>query len=482
MEKYDVVIIGAGIGGLVCGCYLAKEGLKVLIIEQHNKAGGYCTSFERKGYRFDVGVHYLGSFKRGVLRKILDELNIKLEVNKIDPCDKIIMPDNITYVRPDPSDTLREFKKSFPKESKNIDRFFDFILKNSAYSFYRKTKNSTFSELLNGFFKDYRIKATINVLLGNVGMSAKIAAAASSIVFFREYILDGGYYPIGGMQAFPNALVKKYYSFGGHMHLFKRVKKIITKNKYKKIILSDGKKIISNIVVSNVDATETFEHLLDVKSKESSRIGHLIPSPSMFLVYLGLNVNLSSMLKDKANIWYFTTYDVDKVYSYMSNNVVKNKLQFILCSFPSSHDTNLDDINRSTAIIFILAPFKTKLFWNKYKDELAEKMINKLSELIKNISSYIEVKVYATPFTFYKYTSNRNGSFVGWLSNLKQSNLFFLPQKTSIDKLYLVGHWSSMGYPGCGGIPNVSYSGRRGAMLILKDLGKKWRYTEITIG
>ena len=51
MNKYDVIIIGAGIGGLTCGCYLAKAGLKVLIIEQHNKPGGYCTSFERKGYR-----------------------------------------------------------------------------------------------------------------------------------------------------------------------------------------------------------------------------------------------------------------------------------------------------------------------------------------------------------------------------------------------------------------------------------------------
>ena len=42
-SKYDVIIIGAGIGGLVCGCYLAKAGMKVLIVEKNAKPGGYCT-------------------------------------------------------------------------------------------------------------------------------------------------------------------------------------------------------------------------------------------------------------------------------------------------------------------------------------------------------------------------------------------------------------------------------------------------------
>ena len=46
-NKYDIVIIGAGVGGLACGCYLAKSGFKVLILEQLNKPGGYCSSFRR---------------------------------------------------------------------------------------------------------------------------------------------------------------------------------------------------------------------------------------------------------------------------------------------------------------------------------------------------------------------------------------------------------------------------------------------------
>ena len=53
-DIYDAIIIGAGISGLVCGCYLAKAGMKVLIAEQHDKPGGYCTSFKREGFTFDA--------------------------------------------------------------------------------------------------------------------------------------------------------------------------------------------------------------------------------------------------------------------------------------------------------------------------------------------------------------------------------------------------------------------------------------------
>ncbi|NOY64254.1 MAG: NAD(P)-binding protein, partial [Nitrospirae bacterium] len=62
-EEYDAIIIGAGIGGLVCGCYLAKAGMKVLICEQHHKPGGYCTSFKRKGFTFDAAAHCFGSYR-----------------------------------------------------------------------------------------------------------------------------------------------------------------------------------------------------------------------------------------------------------------------------------------------------------------------------------------------------------------------------------------------------------------------------------
>ena len=65
-DRYDAVVIGAGIGGLTCGAFLAKEGLSVLVAEQASKPGGYCVSFQRRGFIFDAGFDFtLGCGKGG---------------------------------------------------------------------------------------------------------------------------------------------------------------------------------------------------------------------------------------------------------------------------------------------------------------------------------------------------------------------------------------------------------------------------------
>jgi len=80
---YDAVIIGAGISGLVCGCYLAKAGLKVLIAEQHHKPGGYCTSFQRQGFSFDAAAHSFGGYRSdGIVKKVFEDAQKKYPKNK----------------------------------------------------------------------------------------------------------------------------------------------------------------------------------------------------------------------------------------------------------------------------------------------------------------------------------------------------------------------------------------------------------------
>ena len=89
-SPYDVIVIGAGIGGLVCGCFLAKAGLKVLIAEQHHQPGGYCTSFRRRGFVFDAAAHSFGSCREnGNMRMILEALDLwkRIRVTRTVPSD-----------------------------------------------------------------------------------------------------------------------------------------------------------------------------------------------------------------------------------------------------------------------------------------------------------------------------------------------------------------------------------------------------------
>jgi phytoene dehydrogenase-like protein len=84
-DKYDVVFIGAGIGGLICGAFLAKEGLSVLVAEQHSKPGGYCTSFQRKGFTFDTGFDGVtGAEKGGMINNFLEELGLGNEIEFVE--------------------------------------------------------------------------------------------------------------------------------------------------------------------------------------------------------------------------------------------------------------------------------------------------------------------------------------------------------------------------------------------------------------
>lgn len=482
-NKYDVVIIGAGIGGLVCGCYLAKTGVKVLIVEQHNKPGGYCTSFRREGFRFDVGVHYFGGIASGALGKILEELelNNQLTFNRIDPTDKIIMPDTEIFVRANYKDTIEGFKKKFPNEEVNIGNFFNFIINNNIWDVYKKTRGINFADFLNIFFKDYRLKAILSVLTGSMGTSPKEAAAFPCIALFRQYILDPGYYPRGGIQAFPNALVHNFKEWGGEFITPSKVVKIITQNrKVEGIILESGEKISSNIIVSNADASETFDNLLDVKARESMTIGKLITSPSMFIVYLGLNTDLRNKIGEDANIYYFSTYDIDEAFSKFENNILNDNINWIVCNFPSLH-SHSSHYKKNTMTILTFAPYKTSSFWDMHKDIIAKKMIDRANKIVPNLYNSISLKIYATPSTLFKYTLNKMGAFTGWLSNVGQTDPALLPQKTSIGGLFLASHWCAATYLPHGGIPSVAFLGRNTSRLILETIGKKWRYEEIKL-
>lgn len=474
MNKFDVIIIGAGIGGLTCGCYLAKVGLNVLIVEQQPKVGGYCSSFQRQGFKFDVGVHYFGSIKNGFLGHVLEELELKDKIvfRQFDPTDKIIMPENTTYIRANPQDTIEEFKRSFPSEKVNIDSFFNLILKNNLTILYKKLRLLTFKNLLDEFFRDYRLKSTIGVLLGNIGTAPSVASAFSSIVLFKQYLLDPGYYPDGGIQKLPDTLAENFNDSGGKIILSKRVDKITVTNKAAKgIILENGEEIKADIVVSNCDVTQTFKHLLGIDTKESQIIDKMKLAPSVFLVYLGLKNNLRKTLGNECNIYYFSTYEIDDAFLNFGENILEKDLKWIICNFPSLHYHN--GCLNTTVSILTFANFKTKNFWQTHRKVITEKIINKANECMPNLENSIAFKIDATPITFSKYTSNREGSFVGWLSTLNQTRPTHLPQKTSIRGLYLTGHWCTMGYLPFGGIPRVAFSGRKVAELIFHKIGKK---------
>src|SRR3989338_7018115 len=179
-ENYDVLIIGAGIGGLVCGAYLAKAGLKILLIEKQDKVGGYCTSFQRQGYLFDSAVHSLRGLKdNNQLGILFNDLSLEKRdiLRRINPSDGIMFRKKRIYIYNDSNHTIDSFKNAFPKQQKEIDNFFSFILYTDFIKLYKATYQKTFYDLLKHYFSNTEIKMCFNILLGNLGLDARQISA-----------------------------------------------------------------------------------------------------------------------------------------------------------------------------------------------------------------------------------------------------------------------------------------------------------------
>src|SRR5215470_13171153 len=126
-NSYDGVVIGAGVGGLVCANLLVSVGLKVLLIEQHSMVGGYCSTFRRGGYTFDASTHFyplLGN-PETLTGRLLGELGVTSGWVKMDPVDTFHLPDGTRFAVPADFDLyLAKLKSDFPAEAGALDDFF----------------------------------------------------------------------------------------------------------------------------------------------------------------------------------------------------------------------------------------------------------------------------------------------------------------------------------------------------------------------
>lgn len=468
-EKYDVIVIGGGIGGLVSGAYLAKAGLKTLLIEKHDNVGGYCSSFRRGRYLFDSAVHSLRGLKdTNQLGIVFNDLGINKSdlLTRIDPSDEIIFKKKKICVYNDSSHTIDSFKDAFPKHRKEIESFFSFMLYTDFIKLYKSTYQKTFYDLLEHYFAEPEIIACFNILLGNLGLDASQISAISAIVFYNELFTDSGYYPIKGIQSFSDLLAEKIRSYGGDVLLKSEVKKICIKGRTARgVVLSNEAFIEGRAIVSNIDATQTYLELIG-KTKISAdldkKIKRLKVSSSAFIVYLGLDDKY--VCKEKCGtLWYFPSIESTGCYkeSFFNKNSLYGK--YVIIGLSSRHSKG----NKNAISLTNVLPWELRPKSESEKSAYMKKIIERCKEVMGFDDGAIKVKEVATPNTLYSYTYNRDGALYGWASTSNQIKKNVMPQVSpEIKNLYLCGHWATRGW-GQGGISMVANSGRTTAQIII---------------
>lgn len=468
--SYDAIVIGAGIAGLICSTFLAKTGKKILLIEQHFIPGGYCTSFKRKGFNFDAAVHHIGGCGRwSVVGRCLKMLGIEMDFYPLDPMDHLIFPNFEIEIPADLDDYILRLQGRYPHEKDNIENFFHEYTKlyratfnNERSQIIERYKGLTYSEMLNAFFDDDELKMVLSGQWGYIGLPPAKASAIAMCQMMVNYLKDGAFFPAGGTQEFANAIFKKFIDFGGHVMLSSRVKKILSNDKsVLGVKLNDGKEIPSSLIVSNIDARQTFIELLGGKINTSflHKIEGMKESSSFFLLYLGIGDGLD--LSKLKRGFYHSATDLGTI-----------DREWLYISVPTKICPGLAPENKQ--IISVVVSLKEGTFdhivdWKCFKDKMMQNVINQLEVYIPDIKKYIEVKEAATPKTLERYTLNRNGAAYGWAVTVDQMWDNRLPQKTPIDNLYLTGHWTRPGP----GIAAVVSSGWSVANLIMEN----WRQT-----
>jgi phytoene desaturase len=472
-EETDVVVIGAGIGGLTCGSYLAKHGKRVKVLEQHYVPGGCCTSFSRKGFQFDAGVlHLTGGKESGAFQKVLSALDIEDELEFRGQFQRFVFPDVSLDGSRDATHWHSRLKEMFPKEAEGIAGLFDVIGKiyddvrkiPEASPLIVKYRDKSFQELLDEYLRDSKLKALVSANWHLWHPNWRNSAIDYAALLITEQS-RGYFYPMGGIQSIPDTLVRALERYGGEIEYRTSVDRItVLDGAAVGVETSKGKHIKAEQIVSNVAARSTFMNMVGeehLPAEFVSRLQQFEVSLSAFYVYLGVDLDPREAGLDAPETIVYEAYDNTREWELLLHG--EPSIPCFGIAVPTYIDPALAPPGCHVVIIMTMAPYHLRnRSWREEKGRMADALITKAERLIPTLSKHVVVQDAATPLTYERYTLNTMGAAMGWAFS---PGMFLrrLDQRTPIRNLYLAGHWTTPG----GGVPAVAISGLRAARIIL---------------
>ena len=476
--KYDIIIIGAGLGGLTAGAKLAREGKKVLLIEQHDKPGGCATTFKRGDFTMEVGLHEMDGPLTGDMKsRIFNEFDVfgNIEFIRVPEFYHFVSDHLDVTVPHDPEESMKVLGEKFPAEIDGIKAFYDQILnpkRKSAQS--GSIKEQSLGEFLDSIILNEDLKL---VLLGNLGYFHDDPYSLSLTYYSiaqGSYFKGGASFIKGGSQKLSDHLAEYIRNHDGKVLLNHLVTGILTEGTklqgvtYKKktgfspeIITAYANEIVANTALPNVAELLPEEY----GSKIKSEIRIQKTGASLLTIYFGFR----NSLKDIGNNHY-STFVFDSSVRNQADIFRNNKADFHSRSFTfvdyGQIDSGLAPEGKSVGAICCIDYLEnwellSREEYDKKKEETAKIFIRRLENLIPGITSVIEYYEVGTPATIKHYTFNPGGAVYGFAQVpgkpvINLSNIF--------DNLHFASAWGNTG----GGFSGVIFSGFLCAINILR--------------
>ena len=498
-NKWDTIIIGAGLGGLTAAAKLIGAGQHVLVLEKNLHPGGTAYVYNRKDFSFPMGP--LGFSHPGLVRSILKDLEVgdDLPLRRVHyrlrafGCDvPLSLP---------PAKLVEELAERFPSDAQAVELFFQEMRAILSFSYRRDSETdvsalyrSSASEYLTRRIRDERLRR----ILGSIGTREPYSSLPLLAAMWNLMTEEGIWYPASGMRAISDRLVRvlarqsdveKALADPGKIRLGTEVAHIRVKNgKVVGVTLRDDSKIDSPSVISNADYKTTFLKLLDRREIPPlwySAVGRARQAGSVLQVCLGVDKSKADLsgFHEASRLIYRSsegippTEGVDwNAAEVEAGALAKEELEVSLWS---KEDASLAPEGKAVVIIRTEAAYsdfvRHRLGWRKrapgykaYKTRLSHALVKEAENLIPRLGDSVQVMDVATPLTFEDQGGRSEGAVAGWswdyedFQDEKPKELI----RTPIKGLYMAGY-QAFSALFIGGIPTAMASGKRAAEAVI---------------
>ncbi|XP_017274804.1 all-trans-retinol 13,14-reductase [Kryptolebias marmoratus] len=501
-ENLDAVVIGSGVGGLGLAVLLAKVGKKVLVLEQHSKAGGCCHTFSEKGFEFDVGIHYIGELQdHKPFRCMLDQMtNGQLEWEPLEnPFDHVVLgPPENRRSYPIYSGRTRfpeELKKSFPGEEKAIDEYLRLAKKTGRgvwllallklcpvflakflihtglvkrLSLFFKMAPRSLTDVINGRTQNKDLRAVFSYIFGTYGNIPKDASFAMHSLLVTHY-LNGAWYPKGGSSEIAYHMIPIIEKAGGAVLVRAPVNRILF-NEAKEacgVSVLKGQEEVhvrAPVVVSDAGIFNTYEKLLPKELRAEPAIQEQLRmvkhGEGGLSIFMGLNGTKEELGLKANNYWIFPENNFDELmedYMKADREEAAQKIPLLFAACPSAKDPTWEERapGKSTLSLVTFAKYEWFEEWKDDKvtnrgpdyKQLKQAFIDSALEMVMDVfpkitRDKIEYVDAGTPITNTHYIGSPRGEIYGvdhGVARFSPELSATVRPQTPLKNLYLTG-------------------------------------------